>query len=77
MGSWADGCEVTAESGTILIIEWQRGTDVWLSTYVQPGETYVIDLISSEDGALIESNDSSTEFSVSLENCTPQPVPPG
>src|SRR5690606_30781923 len=26
MGSWAHGCEVTVHSGTVLIIEWERGT---------------------------------------------------
>lgn len=74
MGSWADGCEITAVSGTTLIIEWQRGTDVWRSTFLDPGESHTIDLVSPEDGALIEAPDGSTNFSVSLENCTPQNI---
>jgi hypothetical protein len=75
MGAWADGCEVTAVSGTVLIIEWERGTDVYRETFVNPGQTYVIDLQGSEDGALIESADYAPPFSVSLANCNPQPVP--
>jgi hypothetical protein len=74
MGSWADGCEVTAVSGTVLIIEWQRGTDVWRETFLEPGQTHVIDLASPEDGAMIESFDGSPGFSVTLQNCNPQPL---
>ncbi len=54
MGAWADGCEVTAVSGLVLIIEWERGTDQWRETYLDPGESHVIDLVSPEDGAMIE-----------------------
>jgi hypothetical protein len=76
MGAWANGCQVTAQSGVVLIIEWERGTDVWRSTLLQAGETHTIHLTSPEDGALIETEDFSTaQFSVSLANCTPQPVP--
>jgi hypothetical protein len=74
MGSWANGCEVTTISGTALIIEWQRGTNVWRETYVPAGQTYTITLISPEDGALIEWNDPQPEFSVSLSNCNPQVI---
>jgi hypothetical protein len=75
MGSWADGCEITAVEGQVLIIEWQRGTETWRSTYLSPGQTYTIDLVGSEDGALIETPDTPTDFSITLRNCTPQPVP--
>jgi len=74
MGSWADGCEVTAVSGTVLIIEWQRGTDDWRETLLEAGETHVIDLVTPEDGAMIEGENASPGFSVSLQNCDPQPI---
>ncbi|HEY7533550.1 MAG TPA: hypothetical protein VH681_12325, partial [Nitrospiraceae bacterium] len=74
MGSWADGCEVTAVSGTALIIEWKRGTDVWRETYLQPGQSHTIDLVSPEDNAMIESPAGAINFSVSLANCTPQDI---
>jgi hypothetical protein len=75
MGAWADGCKVTAESGTVLVIEWQRGTDTWRETWLSPGQSYVIDLVSPEDGAMIETYEGSPGFSVSLEHCTPAPLP--
>jgi hypothetical protein len=74
MGSWAQSCEVTAESGVVQIIEWQRGTDVWRETWLYPRQSHVIDLVSPEDGAMIETYDGSPGFSVSLRNCTPQPI---
>jgi hypothetical protein len=75
MGAWATGCEVTAIAGTTLIIEWERGTDVWRATYLQPGESYTISLSGSEDGAMIEGIDGLLEpFSVSLNNCNPQNI---
>lgn len=74
MGAWAQGCEVTAVSGTVLIIEWLRGTDTWRETYLQPGQTHVIGLVAPENGALIESVDSWSSFSVRLNNCTPQQI---
>ncbi len=74
MGSWADGCRVTAVSGVTLIIEWQRGTDKWRETILDPGQSHTIDLVSPEDGAMIESPDGFTSFSVSLSNCTPQNI---
>lgn len=75
MGAWADGCEVTAKTGIVLIIEWQRGTHEWRETWLNPGEKHTIHLVSPENGALIESEDDSPGFSVALKNCTPQPVP--
>jgi hypothetical protein len=76
MGAWANGCEVTVYSGVVLIIEWERGAEVWRSTLLHPGQTHTINLTSPENGAMIETEDFSTaQFSVSLRNCTPQPVP--
>lgn len=75
MGPWAHGCEVTAYSGTVLIIEWERGTDEWREIWLQPGETHVIQLIEPHDGALIEINGHFNDFAILLNNCTPQPVP--
>jgi len=72
MGPWAEGCKVTAESGAVLIIEWQRGAESWRRTWVYPGQTYVIHLVAPENGAMIESYDGSPGFSVSLTNCTPR-----
>jgi hypothetical protein len=74
MGAWADGCRITPTSGQVLVIEWQRGTDVWRETYVNPGETYTIDLVGSENGAMLEANAWGGNFRVSISNCTPQPV---
>jgi hypothetical protein len=74
MGAWADGCEVTAESGLVLIIEWERGTDVWRETWLDPGESHVISLVFPENGAMIETYELSPGFSVSLQNCQPQPL---
>jgi hypothetical protein len=74
MGPWAHGCKVTGESGTVQIIEWQRGADAWRSTWLQPGQSHVIRLVSPEDGAMIETYEGSPGFSVSLTNCTPQRI---
>jgi len=76
MGAWAQGCQVTAVSGTVLIIEWQRGTDSWRETWLEPGQSHTIDLIPPEDGAMIETDDGMTAFSVTLANCTPAPLAP-
>jgi hypothetical protein len=73
MGSWANGCQVTAVSGALIIIEWKRGTDVWRETYLSPGQTHTISLMAAEDGAMIESN-SIEPFQVSLANCNPQSI---
>jgi hypothetical protein len=74
MGAWAQGCKVTAESGVVQVVEWQRGAEVWRGTWLFPGESRVIDLVSREDGALIETYDGSSGFTVSLSHCTPQPI---
>jgi hypothetical protein len=75
MGSWANGCRVTSVSGVVLIIEWQRGTESWRETYLDRNQTYTINLTPPFDGAMIESYDESPGFSVTLENCNPQPLP--
>jgi hypothetical protein len=75
MGKWAHGCRVTAVSGVVLIIEWQRGAETWRETYLDRNETYRIDLTPPFDGAMIESFDDSPGFSVRLKKCKPQPLP--
>jgi hypothetical protein len=75
MGAWANGCEVTAESGLPKVVEWKRGSEQWRETVLHPGESHVIALVPPEDGALIEGPDDSSSFSVSLRNCTPQRLP--
>ncbi|HZJ68241.1 MAG TPA: hypothetical protein VFD36_32290 [Kofleriaceae bacterium] len=72
MGGWANGCKVTAESGAVLIVEWERGAERWRETALYPGQSYVIHLTSPENGAMIESYESSPGFSVTLANCTPR-----
>ena len=54
MGEWADGCEIEVVSGGVLIIEWERGLDGWRETYLSAGDTYTINLVGSENGAMIE-----------------------
>jgi hypothetical protein len=76
MGTWADGCEVTGESGIARVIEWQRGSGQWRETWLYPGRSHVIHLVPPEDGALIEGYDASPGFSASFRNCTPQPLHP-
>lgn len=76
MGAWADGCEVTGESGITRVIEWQRGSGQWRDTWLYPGQSHVIHLVPPEDGALLEGYDASPGFSASLRNCTPQPLQP-
>ena len=75
MGRWAEGCSVTSVTGRVLIIEWQRGTDVWRETLLQPGQTHVIHLVGNEDNALIESPDTTEVFKANISNCTPRPLP--
>jgi hypothetical protein len=74
MGAWASGCRVTVHSGEVLVVEWHRGTDEWRATYLSPGDTHVIQLTSPEDNAMIETPDTPTDFVVSFEDCSPQPV---
>ncbi len=76
MGPWADGCQVEVISGEALIVEWERGTDVYRQTEVFAGQVYTIDLLGSENSALIETWDYKPPISVRLTNCNPQPVPP-
>jgi hypothetical protein len=76
MGAWANGCEVTGESGITRVIEWQRGASQWRDTWLYPGESHVIHLVPPEDGALIEGYDASPGFSATVRNCTPQPLLP-
>jgi hypothetical protein len=71
MGDWAHGCEVTVVAGTVLVIEWERGTDSWRSTWLTTGHTYTINLTAPEDGALLESD---RLFTITLSNCSPQNV---
>ncbi|HEX3765851.1 MAG TPA: hypothetical protein VHW23_44445 [Kofleriaceae bacterium] len=75
MGAWADGCEVTAVTGPVLIIEWQRGTDEWRETPLASGQSHTIHLVPPEDNAMIETYDDVSSFSVTLNDCTPQPPP--
>ena len=76
MGPWAEGCEVTGESGITRVIEWQRGSAEWRDTWLYPGESHVIHLIPPENGALLEGYDGSPGFSATVRNCTPQPLAP-
>jgi hypothetical protein len=77
MGPWADGCEVTVLTGAILVIQWERGTDVWREKQVEPGETYTIDLVGSENGAMLETPNNTEPFTARLANCSPEPVGAG
>jgi hypothetical protein len=76
MGAWAEGCEVTAEAGTAVVIEWQHGAADWRRTVLHPGESHVIHLVPPENGAMIEGDEGTKGFSVSLRNCTPQRIEP-
>lgn len=76
MKAWANGCQITAVSGTVVIIEWQRGSEIWDATTLQPGDTYTVSLASPQNGVLIEGPDEVLdEFWVSLSNCTPDSSP--
>ena len=76
MGPWANGCEVTGESGITRVIEWHRGSETWRDTWLYPGESHVIHLVPPEDGALLEGYDASPGFSATVRNCRPQPLAP-
>jgi hypothetical protein len=75
MGAWASGCEVTVVTGSVLVIEWVRGTNDWRSTYLAAGDRHTIQLVAPENNAMIETPNTIDDFSVSLENCSPQPLP--
>jgi len=76
MGAWAEGCDVTAESGIVQVVEWQHGAEQWRSTTLHPGESNVIHLVPPENGALIEAAEGVNRFSVTLRDCTPQRIQP-
>jgi len=71
MRGWANGCRVTSRSGRVEVVEWRRGSETWRQTFLNPGETHVIQLRPPEDSALIEAPEGVPAFSVSLEGCTP------
>jgi hypothetical protein len=71
MGAWANGCRITARSGRAEVVEWRHGDESWRRTFLNPGETHVVQLKPPENGALIEAPEGITEFSVSIEGCTP------
>jgi hypothetical protein len=77
MGEWADGCEIKVVTGGVLIIEWERGMDEWRETFLSAGDTYTINLVGSENGAMIETPNNMEPFEVSLSNCTPQKIDKG
>ncbi|WP_222612011.1 hypothetical protein, partial [Knoellia locipacati] len=77
MGEWADGCEVEVVSGNVLIIEWQHGGEAWRKTYLSAGDAYTINLVGSENGAMIETPDNTEPFEVSLSSCAPQQIDKG
>ena len=53
-----------------------RGSNTWRQTLVSAGESYTINLVGEEDGAMIETPNNTTPFSLTLQNCTPQPLTP-
>ena len=71
MGEWADGCEIEVVTGGVLIIEWERGRGKWRETFLSAGDTYTINLVGSENGAMIETPNNVEPFEVSLSNCMP------
>ena len=77
MGEWADGCEIEVVTGGVLIIEWERGRGKWRETFLSAGDTYTINLVGSENGAMIETPNNVEPFEVSLSNCTPQKIDKG
>jgi len=77
MGGWADGCEIEVVTGGVLVIEWERGLEEWRETYLSAGDTYTINLVDTEDGAMIETPNNTEPFEVSLSNCTPQQIDKG
>jgi hypothetical protein len=76
MGSWATGCQLTVVDGAVLVIEWKRGSNSWRPTLVNAGESYTINLVGDEDGAMLETPNNTVPFHVTLQNCNPQPLTP-
>jgi hypothetical protein len=76
MGSWATGCQLTVVDGAVLVIEWKRGSNSWRQTLVNAGESYTINLVGDEDGAMLETPNNTVPFHVTLQNCNPQPLTP-
>jgi hypothetical protein len=76
MGAWAEGCEVTAVTGAVQVVEWQYGAEQWRSTLLAPGEYHIIHLVPPENSALIEAAENTTSFSVALQNCDPKRIAP-
>jgi hypothetical protein len=62
-------------TGEILVIEWERGTNDWRETLVRTGQTYTIDLVGRENGAMLETPNNTEPFTASFASCTPQPIP--
>ena len=75
MGPWATGCEITAISGAVDVVEFQHGADTWRTTHLKPGQSHTIQLVPPEDSALLEGPEGVPAFSVTAKNCTPQPLP--
>ncbi|HNB50579.1 MAG TPA: hypothetical protein PK530_01480 [Anaerolineales bacterium] len=75
MGPWANGCQVYVNYGTVVIIEWERGTNTWVETQLEAGQSHTITLVPPQNNAMIEGpNEVTTEFRVTLSNCTPQDI---
>jgi hypothetical protein len=74
MGAWAEGCEITAETAGVVVVEWKWGASEWRETVLNAHETRVIHLVPPEDGALIEAKEGTQDFSVTLRNCHPKPI---
>ena len=74
MGPWADGCSVTAETGPVVVTEWEHGSDSWRTTTLQDGETHTIALVGTEDSAMI-AGDGPGEIVVTLSGCVPEALP--
>jgi hypothetical protein len=75
MGPWANGCEVTAVSGVVDVVEWVHGAETWRTTRLKPGQSHTIALTPPEDSALLEAPDGVPAFSLTVTSCTPQPLP--
>lgn len=74
MGRWAQGCKIRVVSGSILVIEWERGRNAWRETNISMGDSYTVHLIGRENSAMIETPNNSRPFQVSLSRCTPRRI---